>query len=311
MARNSVSGLLSSVDDMFTTQAERDEQKLATVRNIPLSDISEFPNHPFKVKNDEKMHEMAESISRYGVINPVLVREKPGGGYEMISGHRRKMASELAGLSEIPCIIKDMTDDEAIVAMVDANLQRESVFPSEKAFAYKMKYDAVKRQQGVRSDLTSATPLQKLGLESTRELLAEKSGESHEQIRKYIRLTELIPQILDMVDEGQIALRPAVELSYLAEKEQEILLDVMECELATPSQKQAAKLREFSKDGTLTREVIETVIREEKPNQKQFAKVPMQRIKKYFAPNATMQQIEDTLVHALDYYRRRSRDRER
>ncbi|MBE6037691.1 MAG: ParB/RepB/Spo0J family partition protein [Anaerofustis stercorihominis] len=310
MAKNSVSGLLSSVDDMFTTQAERDEQKLATVRNIPLKEISDFLNHPFKVKNDEKMHEMAESIARYGVINPVLVREKPGGGYEMISGHRRKMASELAGLSEIPCIIKDMTDDEAIVAMVDANLQRESVLPSEKAFAYKMKYDAVRRQAG-RPSKNSATVLHNFDGKTSRELLAEKSGESHEQIRKYIRLTELIPQILDMVDEGQIALRPAVELSYLTEKDQEVLLDVMECELATPSQKQAAKLREFSKDGTLTREVMETVIREEKPNQKQFAKVPMQRIKKYFAPNATMQQIEDTLVHALDYYRRRNRDRER
>lgn len=311
MARNSVSGLLSSVDDMFTTQEERDKENLETVKNIPLCDITDFPDHPFKVIVDEKMKEMAESIQRYGVLNPVLVREKPGGGYEMISGHRRKKASELAGLSEIPCIVKNLTDDEAIVAMVDANLQRESVLPSEKAFAYKMKYDAVKRQQGVRSDLTSATPLQKLGLESTRELLAEKSGESHEQIRKYIRLTELIPQILSMVDDGSIALRPAVELSYLTKEEQEVLLDVMECELATPSQKQAAKLREFSKNGTLTREAMETVMREEKPNQKQFAKVPMQRIKKYFAPNATMQQIEDTLVHALDYYRRRNRDRER
>ena len=311
MARNSVSGLLSSVDDMFTTQEERDKENLETVRNIPLTDITDFPDHPFKVIVDEKMKEMAESIQRYGVLNPVLVREKPGGGYEMISGHRRKKASELAGLSEIPCIIKNLSDDEAIVAMVDANLQRESVLPSEKAFAYKMKYDAVKRQQGERSDLSSATPLHKLGMNSTRELLAEKSGESHEQIRKYIRLTELIPQILAMVDDGSIALRPAVELSYLTGEEQEVLLDVMECELATPSQKQAAKLREYSKDGTLTREAMETVMREEKPNQKQFAKVPMQRIKKYFAPNATMQQIEDTLVHALDYYRRRNRDRER
>ncbi|MBR6800854.1 MAG: ParB/RepB/Spo0J family partition protein [Eubacteriaceae bacterium] len=307
MAKNSVSGLLSSVDDMFTTQAERDEQKLATVRNIPLSEITDFPNHPFKVKNDEKMHEMAESIARYGVINPVLVREKQDGGYEMISGHRRKMASELAGLSEIPCIIKDMTDDEAIVAMVDANLQRESVLPSEKAFAYKMKLEAMKRQ-GQRTDLTSRPLGEKL---YSVDEISKDATDSSRQIHRYIRLTELIPQILDMVDEGQIALRPAVELSYLTEKEQEVLLDVMECELATPSQKQAAKLREFSKDGTLTREAMEAVIREEKPNQKQFAKVPMQRIKKYFAPNATMQQIEDTLVHALDYYRRRNRDRER
>jgi len=307
LAKNSVSGLLSSVDDMFTTQEERDEQKLATVRNIPLSEISDFPNHPFKVKVDDKMHEMAESISRYGVINPVLVREKPDGGYEMISGHRRKMASELAGLSEIPCIIKDMTDDEAIVAMVDANLQRESVLPSEKAFAYKMKLEAMKRQ-GQRTDLTSRPLGEKL---YSVDEISKDSDDSSRQIHRYIRLTELIPQILDMVDEGQIALRPAVELSYLTEKEQEVLLDVMECELATPSQKQAAKLREFSKDGTLTREVMEAVIREEKPNQRQFAKVPMQRIKKYFAPNATMQQIEDTLVHALDYYRRRNRDRER
>ena len=308
MARNSVSGLLSSVDDMFTTQEERDKEKLETVKNIPLGDITDFPDHPFKVIVDEKMKEMSESIQRYGVLNPVLVREKPGGGYEMISGHRRKKASELAGLSEIPCIVKNLTDDEAIVAMVDANLQRESVLPSEKAFAYKMKLEAMKRQVGRPKNSAPVGP--NFNTRSNLELAAE-SPDGKTQIQRYIRLTELIPQILAMVDDGSIALRPAVELSYLTKEEQEVLLDVMECELATPSQKQAAKLREYSKDGTLTREAMETVMREEKPNQKQFAKVPMQRIKKYFAPNATMQQIEDTLVHALDYYRRRSRDRER
>ena len=216
---------LPSAADLFSTQEERDNESRESVREIPLEEISDFPNHPFKVKMDESMADMAESVKQYGVLVPALVREKPEGGYEMIAGHRRKMASELAEKKEIPCIVRNLTDDEAIIIMVDSNLQREQILPSEKAFAYKMKLDAMKRQQGYRSDLTSATPLQKSGKKSSREILAEQAGESHEQIRKYIRLTELITPILDMVDSGKIAIRPAVELSYLPKEQQTVLLD--------------------------------------------------------------------------------------
>lgn len=226
MAKSSAINMnLPSADDLFSMQEERDEAKRESVRDIRLEEISDFPNHPFKVRMDEKMLEMAESVRQYGVLVPALVRPKLG-GYEMIAGHRRKMASELAEKEEIPCIIRDLTDDEATIIMVDSNLQREEILPSEKAFAYKMKLDAVKRQQGYRSDLTSATPLQRLGKKSSRELLAEQTGESHEQIRKYIRLTELIPPILEMVDNTvlkvsevlQIAMRPAVGVILPAER---------------------------------------------------------------------------------------------
>ena len=205
---------LPSADDLFTTQEERDHKNQEYVKDISIYEITDFPNHPFKVKMDDKMLETIESVRDHGVLVPALVREKPTGGYEMIFGHRRKMACELAGKEKIPCIVRNLSDDEAVIVMVDSNLQREEILPSEKAFAYKMKLDAMKRQQGYRSDLTSATVLQRFGKKSSRELLAEQVGESHEQIRKYIRLTELVPEILEMVDEKKIAMRPAVELSY-------------------------------------------------------------------------------------------------
>ena len=242
---------LPSAADLFSTQEERDNESRESVREIPLEEISDFPNHPFKVKMDESMADMAESVKQYGVLVPALVREKPEGGYEMIAGHRRKMASELAEKKEIPCIVRNLTDDEAIIIMVDSNLQREQILPSEKAFAYKMKLDAMKRQQGYRSDLTSATPLQKSERKSSREILAEQAGESHEQIRKYIRLTELITPILDMVDSGKIAIRPAVELSYLPKEQQTILLDTMQLEDCTPSHAQAIKMRKWIYVNTL------------------------------------------------------------
>ena len=209
---------LPSADDLFTTQEEREQKNQEYVKEISIYEITNFPDHPFKVKMDDKMLETIESVRDHGVLVPVLVREKPTGGYEMISGHRRKMACELAGRDKIPCIVRNLTDDEAIVVMVDSNLQREKILPSEKAFAYKMKLEAMKRQQGYRSDLTSATSLQKLGKKSSRELLAEQVGESHEQIRKYIRLTNLIPEILEKVDDGKIGMNPAVALSYLSKK---------------------------------------------------------------------------------------------
>lgn len=320
MAKSSAINMnLLSADDLFSTQEERDEAKRESVRDIHLEEISDFPNHPFKVRMDEKMLEMAESVRQYGVLVPALVRPKQEGGYEMVSGHRRKMASELAEKAEIPCIIRDLTDDEATIIMVDSNLQREEILPSEKAFAYKMKLDAMKRQQGYRSDLTSATPLQRLGKKSSRELLAEQTGESHEQIRKYIRLTELIPPILEMVDNTvlkekdvlQIAMRPAVELSYLPKEQQEILYETMQSEDCTPSHAQAIKIRKFSEEGRLNKEVIFSILSEEKGNQKEQFKMPRERISKYFSPGTPAKQIEETIIKALEMYRKRERSRER
>jgi len=301
---------LTGYDELFTTQAERDAAKRETVMDIPLDEISDFRNHPFKVRQDEAMMEMVESVRQYGVLVPALARPKPDGGYEMVAGHRRKLASILAEKATIPCVVRDLTDDEAIIIMVDSNLQRETVLPSEKAFAYKMKLEAIKRQ-GQRTDLTCATPLHKFDGKKSRQILAEQSGESHEQIRKYIRLTNLVPEILDMVDDGKIALRPAVELSYLAEEEQRTLLDTMECEDCTPSHAQAIKMRKFSEAGNLTDEVILSIMQEEKPNQKEQFKMPKERIAKYFPAGTPVQKMEDTIVKALELYRKRQRDMER
>lgn len=302
---------LPSAADLFSTQEERDNESRESVREIPLEEISDFPNHPFKVKMDESMADMAESVKQYGVLVPALVREKPEGGYEMIAGHRRKMASELAEKKEIPCIVRNLTDDEAIIIMVDSNLQREQLLPSEKAFAYKMKLDAMKRQQGYRSDLTSATPLQKSERKSSREILAEQAGESHEQIRKYIRLTELITPILDMVDSGKIAIRPAVELSYLPKEQQTILLDTMQLEDCTPSHAQAIKMRKFADEGRLNEDVILSILSEEKGNQKEQFRMPKERISRYFSPGTPAKQMEDTIVKALELYRKRERSKDR
>lgn len=311
MARNSAIGMkLSTVDDMFSTQAERDEAGQEAVRNIPLGEISDFPGHPFKVKQDENMMDMAESVKQYGVLVPALVREKKGGGYEMIAGHRRKMASELAEKQEIPCIVRNLSDDEAVIIMVDSNLQREEILPSEKAFAYKMKLEAMKRQAG-RPSKNSATLLQNYDGKTSRQILAEQAGESHEQIRKYIRLTELIPSILDLVDEGKIAMRPAVELSYLPKKEQNTLYDTMQAEDCTPSHAQAIKLRKFSEEGRLNENVVFSILSEEKGNQKEQFRMPKERISKYFSPGTPVKQMEDTIVKALELYRKKERSRER
>ncbi|MFR3351238.1 MAG: ParB/RepB/Spo0J family partition protein [Hominenteromicrobium sp.] len=312
MAKNSVAGLLTSVDDLFSTQESRDEAKLERVINLPPGEISDFPNHPFKVRMDEEMQQMAESVKEHGVLVPALVREKPGGGYEMVAGHRRKRAAELAELPEIPCIVRNLTDDEAIIVMVDSNLQREKILPSEKAFAYKMRLEAMERKQGQRNDLTSANDLQKLAKRQTsRDKVAEKAGKSHETIRLYIRLTYLLPEILDMVDDGKIALRPAVELSYLVEQEQHFLLDTMFSEDCTPSHAQAIKMRKFSQEGKLNPDVILSIMQEEKPNQKEQIKIPKERISRYFAPGTPAQKIEDTIIKALELYRKRQRSMER
>ncbi|WP_404806778.1 ParB/RepB/Spo0J family partition protein [Longicatena caecimuris] len=300
---------MTPLDDLFSTEESRAESQLEKVVTLNPAEISDFPNHPFKVKQDEAMAEMVDSVRKYGVLVPALVRPKEDGGYEMVAGHRRKFAAALAELTEIPCIVRNLTDDEATIIMVDSNLQRETILPSEKAFAYKMKLDAMKRQ-GQRSDLTSATKLQKSAGKTSREILAEQAGESHEQIRKYIRLTLLIPELLQMVDDGKIAFSPAVEFSYLKEQEQRSLLDTMELEDCTPSVAQAKKLKQFSQDGKLTDEVILSIMQEEKPNQKEQFKMPKERISKYFAPGTPAQKIEDTIVKALELYRKRQRDRE-
>ena len=279
------------------------------VRKRNPADISDFPNHPFKVKQDEAMAEMVDSVKLYGVLAPALVRPKADGGYEMVAGHRRKCAATLAGITEMPCIVRNLTDDEATIIMVDSNLQRETILPSEKAFAYKMKLEAMKRQ-GQRSDLTS-TPLEpKLKGSRSNEELAASSPDSRSQIQRYIRLTELIPPVLDMVDSGKIAFRPAVELSYLSKEQQQSLYDTMECEDCTPSLAQAIKMKEFSRDGKLTEEVILSIMQEEKPNQREQFKMPKERISKYFAPGTPAQKIEDTIIKALELYRRRERQRD-
>lgn len=310
MEKKSAADLLTSVDELFTTQAERDEAKRETVKKISISEISDFPNHPFKVRMDEAMQEMTESVKQYGVLVPAMVRPKPEGGYEMVAGHRRKLAAELAQQTELPCLVRDLTDDEAILLMIDSNLQREKILPSEKAFAYKMKLEAMKRQQGERTDLTSVPVGQKSGLTS-REILADNSPDSNTQIQRYIRLTNLIPPLLDMVDEGKIAMRPAVELSYLSESEQMALQETMEMEDCTPSYAQAIKLRRFSEERKLNGDVILSIIQEEKPNQKEQVKIPKERISKFFAPGTPVQKIEDTIVKALELYRKRQRDMER
>ena len=255
------------------------------------------------------MAEMVDSVKQYGVLVPALVRPKADGGYEMVAGHRRKCAATLASITEMPCIVRNLTDDEATIIMVDSNLQRETILPSEKAFAYKMKLEAMKRQ-GQRSDLTS-TPLEpKLKGSRSNEELAASSPDSRSQIQRYIRLTELIPPVLDMVDSSKIAFRPAVELSYLSKEQQQSLYDTMECEDCTPSLAQAIKMKEFSRDGKLTEEVILSIMQEEKPNQREQFKMPKERISKYFAPGTPAQKIEDTIVKALELYRRRERQRD-
>ena len=311
MGKSNVSNLLTSLDDLFTTQEERDSAKRETVLDIPLSEISDFPNHPFKVRMDDAMMEMADSIRQYGVLVPGMVRQKPDGGYEMIAGHRRKAASELAQKETMPCLVRDLTDDEAIIIMVDSNLQRETLLPSEKAFAYRMKLEAMKRQQGERTDLTSVPLGQKLG-QTSREILANNSPDSNTQIQRYIRLTYLIPSLLVMVDEGKVAMRPAVELSYLPEKEQTMLHEMIKLEDCTPSHAQAIKMRRFAEEGKLSEEVILSIMQEEKPNQKEQFRMPRERISKYFPAGTPAQKIEDTIIKALELYQRqRSRDRER
>ena len=313
-------GLNEAYNDLFSTQEERDNAQRSYVTDLTAAEISDFPNHPFKVRMDQSMVELADSVKQYGVLVPSLVRPMPDGSYQMVSGHRRKRAAELAGLPTVPCIIRELTDDEAIIVMVDSNLQREQILPSEKAVAYKMKLDAMKRQ-GQRTDLTSPPLVEKLSGKAALSTaqIGKAAGESHEQVRRYIRLTNLIPELLDMVDNSvlkeagklQMALRPAVELSYLPEAEQTALLEVMEGEIRTPSHAQAIKMRSISEQGKLNPDVILSIMQEEKPNQVEQFKMPKARIAKFFPAGTPAQKMEDTIVKALELYRKRERAMER
>ena len=311
-------GLNEAYNDLFSTQAERDNAQRSYVIDLDPAEISDFPDHPFKVRMDEEMERLVESVRERGVLSPVLVRPIPDGGYQMVSGHRRKMAAELAELPTVSCIVRELTDDEAVIIMVDSNLQREQVLPSEKAFAYRMKLDAMKRQ-GQRTDLTSSPLDKKLKGITAAQQIGKDSGDSQPQIYRYIRLTNLIPELLEMVDNSvlkekdklQMALRPAVELSYLTEDEQKALLETMTIDDCTPSHAQAIKMRNFSEKGKLNADVILSIMQEEKPNQVEQFKMPKDRISKFFSPGTPAQKIEDTIVKALEMYRRRQREVER
>ena len=313
--KNSAAGLLTSLDDLFSTQEEREAAAQPRVEDIPIDLIDDFPNHPFKVRMDGAMARLVESVGQYGVLEPCLIRPKQDGRYEMVAGHRRKEACIMADCPSIRCIVQEMTDDQAVIIMVDSNLHREEILPSEKAFAYKMKLDAMKRQ-GLRTDLTSSPVATKFDAATE---LGKEYGESRDQVFRYIRLTYLIPEILEMVDNSvlkekdklQIALRPAVELSYLTEQEQRDLNETMMTEDRTPSHAQAIKMRKFSQDGRLNMDVIFSIMQEEKGNQKEQFKIPRDRISKYFAPGTPAQKIEDTIVKALELYQKRQRSLQR
>ena len=301
---------LTAYDDLFETDESRAEANLSKIREIPISEIDEFPDHPFKVLMNEDMEQLVESVSRSGVMTPATVRQKEDGRYELISGHRRKKACELAGLETLKCEVKELTHDEAIIVMVESNLQRSVILPSEKAFAYKMRLEAMKRQ-GERSDLTSSPLGTKLRSDAE---LAEKVGESRNQIQRYIRLTELVPEILQMVDERQIAFRPAVEISYLSEEQQYTLLEAMGYNDATPSLAQAIKMKKFMQEGKLTDEVIQSIMQEDKPNQKEKPAFKDERITKLIPKSIPRGQETDFVVKALEFYNRhlqRQRGQER
>ncbi|RHP11320.1 ParB/RepB/Spo0J family partition protein [Firmicutes bacterium AF36-3BH] len=295
---------LTAYDDLFQTDESREEAKLSKIRDIPISEIDEFPDHPFKVLMDEDMEQLVESIKRNGVMTPATVRLKEDGRYELISGHRRKKACELAGLEMLKCEVKELTRDEAIIVMVESNLQRSVILPSEKAFAYKMRLEAMNRQAG-RPSKDNLTPMvSDLDTTRTNEKLGKEVGESREQIRRYIRLTELVPEILQMVDERQIAFRPAVEISYLTEEQQYTLLEAMEYNDATPSLAQAIKMKKYNQDGKLTSEVIQSIMEEEKPNQKEKPAFRDERITKLIPKTVPKGQETDFVVKALEFYNR-------
>ena len=305
---------LPKLDDLFTSQEQRDYEKAEKVEEIDISKISNFPDHPFKVVNDDKMEDMVKSVKEYGVILPVIVRPKEDGTYEMISGHRRKMACELAGMKQIRCIVKNLTDDEATILMVDSNIQREEILPSEKAFAYKMKLEAMKHQ-GKRVDLeedeTSVPMAHNFENMTSREILGKQVGESQDQIRRYIRLTYLIPELLEQVDLKRIAFRPAVELSYLSEENQYVVQNIFEFDEVTPSLSQAIRLKKLEQEGHLTEEKIEEIMQQEKPNQKEFIKIHNERIERYIPTKIKESgKVEDFIIQCVEEHNKREKLRQ-
>lgn len=286
--------------------SETDEIKREKVRVIPLNLIDDFPDHPFQVKDDESMEQLVKSIEMNGVLNPVIARKKENERYELISGHRRKHACERLGIELIPIIVREMSRDEAVIEMVDSNLQREHILPSEKAKAYKMKMDALKRRAGRPSKENSSPVGTHL---RTDEIVAQEAGESRNQVQRYIRLNELTPELLEFVDEGKIGMRPAVELSYLQEEEMRDLVDYIDTEGTFPSHAQTIRMKELSREGGLNTDAINEIMSEEKPNQREKLKIPLERLKKYFAAGTTLQQMEETVIKALDFYRQRQRER--
>ena len=296
---------LTRLDDLFTTQAQREEERLSKIRDIPLELIDDFPDHPFKVRDDEDMQQLVESIKERGVITPATVRQKEDGRYELVSGHRRKRASELAGFETLRCEVVDLNRDEATILMVESNFQRSQILPSEKAYAYKMRLDAMNRQ-GQRTDLTS-TPL--VSKSRTNEELGNQVGESREQIRRYVRLTNLVPELLEFVDEGRIKMRPAVELSYLDEDCQRDVVDEIDMNDATPSHDQTIRMRKFFDEGKLTTEAIQAIMSEEKPNQKEKIVLRGDRVRQLIPKNIPISQTEEFVCKALEHYNKYLRQR--
>ena len=301
---------LPTFDSIISTQEERDEAKLAKIRHIPISEIDDFPDHPFKVRDDEDMLQLVESVKERGVITPATVRQKEDGGYELISGHRRKRASELAGFETLRCEVVDLTREEATILMVESNFQRSQILPSEKAFAYKMRLEAMKRQ-GQRSDLTSSPLATKSGQGRSDIELAEQVGESKDTIRRYIRLTELVPELLEYVDEGRIKMRPAVELSYLDEDCQRDVVEEIDLNDATPSHAQTIKMRKFFDEGKLTTEVISSIMSEEKPNQREKIVLRGDRVRQLIPKSVPLNQTEEFVCKALEHYNRFLKNRDR
>ena len=294
--------VLPTLDDLFSTQEMRDEQKLARIRDIPIELIDSFPDHPFKVRDDEDMTQLVESIKERGVITPATVRPKDDGRYELVSGHRRKRACELAGMDTLRCEVVELTRDEATILMVESNFQRSQILPSEKAFAYKMRLEAMKRRAGRPSKNNSATVLQDYEGKTSREILAAESGESHEQVRKFIRLTNLVPELLQFVDEGRIKMRPAVELSYLDEDCQRDVVDEIDMTDSTPSHDQTIRMRKFFEEGKLTTEVIQAIMEEEKPNQREKIVLRGERVRQLIPKSVPLNQTEDYVCKALEHY---------
>lgn len=299
MAKKKVNISLPSVDELFTSQVERDSKGSSVIQLLPVASITPFPNHPFGVRDDQDMEQLVESVQEHGILSPLTVRVTSDGRYELISGHRRKHAAEIVGLADVPCIVKDLTDDEAVIAMVDSNLQRETILPSERAFAYSMRLEAMKHQ-GFRSDLSCAQLAHKSDGRKSRDILAEELGVSKDMIRRYIRLTNLIPGLLALVDAGRMKMQPAIAISYLRVNEQQWLFEAIGSQACTPSHAQAVKMRRFSEEGTLTAALIQSIMEEEKPNQVEQFKIPKKSISRFFKKGMSNADMNARIIKALE-----------